>query len=128
MTLDSPTADRIERRRAQRFAVAQAETGMVPRTAHGVADERSLDERSPVMRARRANREIVVTHAREQDRLTLRVAEQFFAVRENVVVDSRPEIRTGELGLPFDCRHDLSPPTNRRRIGVTHRANHSLSQ
>ena len=37
--LDTPARDRVERRRAQRLAGAQAEAGVVPRAAHGVADE-----------------------------------------------------------------------------------------
>ena len=45
--------DRVQRRRAQRLAGAQAETGMVPRTADGIVDEKPLGKRAAVVRARR---------------------------------------------------------------------------
>ena len=45
----APARHRIERRRSDRLAGAQAEAGMVPRAAHGVVDRQSLGERPAVV-------------------------------------------------------------------------------
>ena len=77
--LDLPARDRRERRRAQRFAGAETETGVVPRTTHGVTLDHAVRERAAVVRARRADGDEVVAQPREQYRLALRVAEQLCA-------------------------------------------------
>ena len=60
--------DRVQRRRSQRLAGAQAETGVVPRTADGVIDDESVGERATVMAARGADRIYVVAAAHNDDR------------------------------------------------------------
>jgi hypothetical protein len=57
IALDSPAGDRIEGRGAERLAGAQAEAGVVPRTADRISDYETFLERPAVMRARRAHRE-----------------------------------------------------------------------
>ena len=126
-TFDMPAGDGIECRRAKRLAVVQTETRVVPGTSHRVADELSLHEWPAVMRTCRADRKILVLHPRDQDGLVVRMSQQFLAVREDASVNARREVRTGELCLPFDRRHELSPPTNRRRIGATRGGDHTLS-
>src|SRR5262249_23499842 len=49
--LHSPTGNWIESRRAQRLACAQAETGVVPPTAHRISNHQALGERSSIVRA-----------------------------------------------------------------------------
>src|SRR5438045_7613020 len=57
--LDAPAGHRVERRCAERFAVAQGETGMMPGTSHRVANQLTLGEWSAVVSTCRADREIL---------------------------------------------------------------------
>ena len=57
LAIDAPARDRIERRRPQRVARAQAEARVMPRTADGVADDEPVGERAVVVRAVRADGE-----------------------------------------------------------------------
>src|SRR5262249_18017738 len=68
-TLDSKARHGIECRRGDRFTRAQAETGMMPGTSHGVADDQPLCERSTVMGAGRSDREQLITAAHEEYRV-----------------------------------------------------------
>jgi len=52
---DAPGRNRVQRGSAERLAGAEAETGMMPRAAEGIADNSALLERSAVMRADRAD-------------------------------------------------------------------------
>ena len=61
----APAGHRVERGRGERLARAQAEASVVPRAAHGVADDQPLGERTAVVRAGRADREKFVAAARE---------------------------------------------------------------
>src|SRR5438876_1155583 len=58
--LDAPATDGVERGRLDGFARAQTETGVVPRTMHGLADDQSVSEWSVVMGALCADREELV--------------------------------------------------------------------
>src|SRR5207244_11714124 len=91
--------DGIQRRRAQRLAGAEIETGVVPRTAHRVADEESLGERAAVVRARGADGVDVAAAADEQHRLAVGVAAEHRAVRELLDGNALLEIGTGQLCL-----------------------------
>jgi len=61
-----PARQRLECRRCQRFARAQAEAGMMPWAAHGVVDHQSLVKRSAQMATGVANSEDVVAEPREK--------------------------------------------------------------
>src|SRR5262249_37188738 len=74
--LDTPARDGVERRRAHRFAGAQAEAGMMPRTAHGFADEETLGQRAVVVRALGAHRQQLLPAARQQHRLASSLPEK----------------------------------------------------
>ena len=49
--LDRPARERTEGRRAQGFARAQIEAGVMPGTAHGVVDHEAFGERAVIVRA-----------------------------------------------------------------------------
>src|SRR6185369_8949566 len=63
----SPAGDRIERGGSKRFAAAQAETGVVPRAAHRVADDQSVDEGAVIVRAQGADGEELVSRTRQEN-------------------------------------------------------------
>ena len=54
--LDAPAGERIERRRAQRFAGAKGKARVMPWTADGVTDDQAVGKRPVIMRAERADR------------------------------------------------------------------------
>src|SRR5262249_30955372 len=54
--LNSPMRLGVERGRTQPLSRSKAEAGVMPWTAHGVANDKTIDERPLVMRAMRANR------------------------------------------------------------------------
>ena len=93
----APARHRIERRRSDRLAGAQAEAGMVPRAAHGVADRQSLGERPAVVRAGRTDGEEFIAAARKQDRFLPDMSADHAAVGEVVERDALREIGTGRL-------------------------------
>src|SRR5258708_7225075 len=72
--LDAPARHRVEGRGRQRLAGAQAEAGVVPRAAHGIADHEPLGERATVMRAGRADGEDLAAAPRQEHRLALPMA------------------------------------------------------
>src|SRR5215469_13948557 len=57
LLLDAPARHRVESRRAQRLAGAQAETGVMPGPAHGIRDHPPFGERAVVVAAFGADRE-----------------------------------------------------------------------
>ena len=73
----SPARQRIQRRRAQRLAGAQAEAGVVPGAAHGVADHQPFGERAAVVGAGRLDREDLAAGLHQQHVFLADMAEQF---------------------------------------------------
>ena len=65
LALHSPAGDRIQRGRAKRFAASQAETGVMKRAPHGVADHQPVGERTVIMSAVGAHGEELVRRARQ---------------------------------------------------------------
>jgi hypothetical protein len=63
----APARDRVERGRAQRFPSAQAETGVMQGTSQGVSNHQTLRKHSVIMSAVCANREKLVTAARQDE-------------------------------------------------------------
>ena len=94
-----PARDGRQRRRAKRFARAQVEAGVVPRTAHLVAVDESLGERAAVVRAGRADREEIVAAADEEHSLAVGVTEQGSPSR--TVLASTPAPKSGPIS--FAC-------------------------
>ena len=92
VALDAPAADRVERGRAEGLPGAQAEAGVVPRAAHGVADDDALGERAVIVRAGRAHGEVLVATPREQHGLVVDVPQHHAAVRNVAGRDSALEI------------------------------------
>ena len=71
----------------------------MPGTTHRVTTDDALGERSAVMSAARANGDVIVIDAGEQDTFAIRMAEELTPRLETVRVDSRAEIGTSELSL-----------------------------
>jgi hypothetical protein len=67
--LDTPAWDRVQRRSAQRLSGTKTETGVVPGTADGVLYQDPFGERTVVVGAFGADREQLVTTARQQHRV-----------------------------------------------------------
>src|SRR6202163_3779321 len=97
-TLDRPARDRIQRRRPQRLARAQAETGVVPWTAYGLAVDHAVREGSAVVRAASADGHEITVEVGEEDRFLLDVTEQLVSGTDTVRVDSDTQIGTARLG------------------------------
>src|SRR5574341_1293991 len=66
LALDAPARERIEGGRPHRLARAQAEAGMVPGAADGVADHEALGERAVIVGAERADGEQLLAAPRQQ--------------------------------------------------------------
>src|SRR5581483_11417578 len=81
-SLDSPAGYWIERGGADRFARPQAETRVMPWTAHRIADHQALAERAAVVRTGRADREVLIAATRHEHRLASDVASLHRAIRE----------------------------------------------
>src|SRR5262249_55918154 len=94
-----PARHRIERRRSDRLAGAQAEAGVMPGAAHGVIDHQALGERPAVMRAGRADRENLVAAPGQQHRLVAHAAADHLSVGEIAQRNSLGEVGTLRLRL-----------------------------
>ena len=97
--LDLEARHRRERGSLERLASAQTEARVMPRAANGVAVDQTLGERAAVVRARRADGEVLVANTGEQHALAIRVSEQLAARLQRRRVDSLSEIGTCELRL-----------------------------
>ncbi len=78
--LDPPRVDWTEGRRAQGFAGAKIEAGVVPRASHPSVDDEAVRQRSAIVGAVSADREHVGPAAHEQDCLLSRMTDQLAAV------------------------------------------------
>ena len=70
-----------------------------PWATHGVVDEESLRKRAVVVRARRADREVVVAAAREQDRVVGDVAADHLPICKRIDPDPKRQVGPGRGGL-----------------------------
>jgi hypothetical protein len=95
----APARHRIEGGRSERLAGAQAEAGMVPGTAHDIANDQSLSERAAVVRAGRANREQFIAATRQQHGLLAHMPAHHGAVAKISERNPAREIRSLRLGL-----------------------------
>ena len=115
--LDSPTGDRIQRRRTQRLASAKAETCVVPRATDGVAGHETFGERTVIVRAMRTDREESVA-ATEEDRIFgIDAPTQHAAVPEIVNGDPLREIGSAS---GFFVGHDFLVAALRRDVRTLH--------
>ena len=80
VTIDTPAGDRVECRRAQGVSRAKTETGVVPRTPDRVADDQSVGERTVVVRAMRADGEVLVAAPDDDDLIVTDMARDDRAV------------------------------------------------
>src|SRR4030095_10602035 len=76
---------------------AEAEAGVVPGTADGLADDEAFGEGTAVMTTGRSDREALAAAPDEQDRLAVHVSELRLSVRELFEGETRGQI--GALGL-----------------------------
>jgi hypothetical protein len=88
---------------AQRFAGAQVETGVVPRTAHSIANHEAIHERAMVMRALRAHRKHFRAATHEQHFLVSDVAGELAPFGKLRGRDAR--LRIGATGLTLILCH-----------------------
>ena len=105
--LDRPAGDRAQGRSAQGFARAQVEAGVMPGTAHGVADHEPVDERTVVMRAIGPDREHLRPAAHQQNLLVADMADQLAAIGKRAERNALRQIGAAGLGLVLS--HSLSP-------------------
>jgi hypothetical protein len=114
--LDPPARNRIEGRRAQRLAGAQAEAGVVPRAADGTGDECPLGEWTVVMGAFRPDREQRPAAARQQNRFARDVPQDHAALGEVSNGDPLGKVGSSEFCILFaqDCLLlcEKTPPGN----------------
>ena len=79
VALDLPDRERGQRRRADGFAAAQIETGVMPRTADALPDDEPLGERPVIMTAMRVDRENLLVGAHQHNILVADMSEQRLA-------------------------------------------------
>jgi hypothetical protein len=96
--LDGPACDGTQGGRAQGFAAAQVETGVVPGTAHGIANHEPVPQRAVVMRALSADREDLSPAADEQDWFAAGIADYLAAVGELAEGNALGEFGPARLG------------------------------
>jgi hypothetical protein len=107
--LDAPTGYRIEGWGANSFSTRQAEARMMPRTAHGVLDKKTVSKWSAVMRARRADCEHFIPASDKEHRFSVCVAEQHGPIGNIRNFNPLREIRSTEFWILL--RHfDLDGP------------------
>src|SRR6185312_1225376 len=93
------------------LTAAQAEAGVMPGTAHGVANAQSLAERPAVVGARGADGVNLTAGARQQDAFAIDLADKHGIARELSLGNAGVlEIGSARLGLA----HDRSPTTATR--------------
>ncbi len=85
---DLPAFDRRERGRAQRLTRAQIETGVMPRTTNGVADDETVCKRPMVVRAMRAHGEDFRSSAHEENVLIADLSHEHAAIWEHARIDA----------------------------------------
>ena len=95
LALDAPAGNRAQRRGMQRLARTQAETGMVPGTAHGLAIHQPLAQGTAIMGAGRADREKFIAPARQQNGLVAHMARQHRAGGEVADRNATGKVGTG---------------------------------
>jgi len=99
LLVDTPARDRVQRRGAQCLSGAQAEAGMVPGAAHGIADDQPLGERAAIVGAGRADGKKLAAAAREQHRLLPDMPAEHASVGNVVQRNALREIGPLRLGL-----------------------------
>ena len=101
LPLDTPAGDRVERRRTQHLASAQAETSMVPRAANRIPDNQTLVQRTVVMGAGSANGEHLLAPSHQQDRLGPDMTEHHRTVRKLGKIEAAGQIGAARRGCSF---------------------------
>ena len=107
--LDAPAGDRVQRRRSQGLAGAQAEARMMPGAAHRIVNQQSVGERRTVMRADRTNGEYLIPAPREQHGLTVRMSGEHGPVGDLRERDAIGEVGSVELALRWAHAIVLEP-------------------
>jgi hypothetical protein len=109
--LDRPARNRTRGRGTQGFTRPQVEAGVMPRAAHGVADDEALRERTVVMRAVSAYCEKLLAAPDQQHIVPVDMTKKLSSVRDIVLWKSTLQIRdarrrlVGHLGSSFSWRH-----------------------
>src|SRR5579863_6683838 len=96
--LDIPAGERAQRGRAHRFPGAQIEAGVMPGTAHALADHDALGERAVIVAAMRGDGEYFGAAAHEQHLLVADMADEL-AVGEVWERDPLGQVRAARRGL-----------------------------
>jgi hypothetical protein len=94
-------SDRIQRRRTQRLARAQAKARVMPRAADSLLDNQAFRQRAAVMRASCASGKDVVALPHQHHRLAIDLAEQRRILLKLVDVDAGFQVRSFRLFVAF---------------------------
>jgi hypothetical protein len=78
--LNPPAGNRVKRRCAQCFSCAQAEAGVVPRTAHGFANNKTLGQGSMVVSTGCSNGEEIISMTCQNYIFTINLPQNHSAV------------------------------------------------
>ncbi len=92
---DAPTGNRIQRRRAQRFARFETEARMMQRTSNRLANDQALGESPAIVRAVGADGEESIAGTRQQHVILADASGQHVAARQRF--DGYPERQIGGL-------------------------------
>ena len=103
-----PARDRAQGRRPHRLSAAQIEAGVMPGTAHGVADDQAVRQRAMIMRAMGVDREHLAAAADQQNLVAADVAQEL-AVDEIRKRDALGQIRTARRSLTLLLCHRRIP-------------------
>jgi hypothetical protein len=91
---DLPTSERRERRSEQRLAGFETETGMMPRAAHRGADQQSVRQGSPIVRAASINGKDVLATARQENGLVANASREHSPVGKRRAGDALSQVGT----------------------------------
>src|SRR5690606_21837035 len=113
LRLNIPARQVGQRGRPERLAGAEAECGVVPGTPDRLANDETLGERPPVVRAASTDGRERAAAPREQDWLAAGVTEQSTALRNRAGIDAHRQVRPRQRGAISS--HFTLPLWSRRR-------------
>src|SRR6185437_10093453 len=91
--LDRPAGEGAERRRGQCLAASEVKAGVVPGAPDRIADEKTVGERSMIMRAMGRDRRDLATVPDQQDFVVAEMSGKHVAFRQFACCDSLAEVR-----------------------------------
>src|SRR5215469_11492704 len=117
--LDRPACNRVQCRGAHGLAGPHAEAGMMPGTAHRVADQQAFREGTAVVRAGCVDRKYLIARSGQDHLILSNVAKQHGAVSEQLDLYTLGEIGAGRFRLV--CIHGNSSTADQSNFRSVHR-------